>query len=88
MFILAGILGNMFTYIGGYSPYSLGASGCICGLLGAVSVFYYRNKRVLGEEADYGTIVFLSMSYCNHTCILSLLSHILITIFSDCMCLC
>ena len=53
-FILSGVLGNVMTYALHSSPFSLGASGCICGLLGAITAFYYRNRLYLGSEADNG----------------------------------
>lgn len=57
IYVLSGLLGNIFTYLAGTSPYSLGASGSICGVLGALTMFFYRNKKVLGSQATAGTII-------------------------------
>ena len=53
-YLAAGILANYVTYVMGTSPASLGASGCTFGLMGAFATHLYRNKRILGSEADVG----------------------------------
>ena len=50
-YLLSGIFGNMATYAFKTSPFSLGASGCIWGLLGCMATFYYRNQEILGSSA-------------------------------------
>ncbi len=51
-YLAAGILANCATYISGSSPYSLGASGCTYGLIGALATYCARNRQVLGQGAD------------------------------------
>eukprot|EP01041_Mallomonas_annulata_P003435 gene3435-6817_t len=42
----SGVLASMATYLMKTSPYSLGASGCIFGLVGAMGIFYFSNKGI------------------------------------------
>lgn len=51
-YILAGVFANIGTYIMKTSPYSLGASGCAFGIIGAFTTYFYRNKRILGPSAN------------------------------------
>jgi rhomboid protease GluP len=46
-YILSGVLANIGTYIIRSSPYALGASGCIYGILGALTTYFYRNREYL-----------------------------------------
>lgn len=48
----SGIFANFLTYSTGSSPLSLGASGCTFGLIGALATYSYRNKKVLGPNAE------------------------------------
>lgn len=54
IYLGAGILANLMTYLIGVSPYSLGASGATFGLLGALAMFYYANRKVLGRNSETG----------------------------------
>ena len=51
-YLASGLLANYATYASGSSPFSLGASGCTYGLIGALATYCARNKRVLGQGAD------------------------------------
>lgn len=51
-YLIAGILGNVCTYFWKTSPHALGASGSLFGLVGCFAIFYYRNKHIIGAEAD------------------------------------
>jgi membrane associated rhomboid family serine protease len=53
IYLASGFLGNLVTLLLGTSPRSLGASGAVFGLLGALATHYYRNRKVLAE-ADSG----------------------------------
>ena len=53
-YIFSGVMANCITYLGGGSPASLGASGCIFGTIGAFAMFYFRNKDLLGQRAEMG----------------------------------
>ena len=59
----AGVFSNACTFLGGRSPYSLGASGCIFGLLGASAAFFYKNRKALGSISTAGDGVYLRKSY-------------------------
>lgn len=50
-YIFSGVFANLVTYVMDTSPYSIGASGSIFGLLGALGMFYWRNQGVLGPSA-------------------------------------
>ncbi len=51
IYMLAGIGGSIASYI--WSPgLSIGASGAIFGLIGALAAFYYRARALLGAEAS------------------------------------
>lgn len=53
-YLAAGTLANYATFITGSSPVSLGASGCIFGIIGAFTTHFIRNRRILGRRADQG----------------------------------
>lgn len=48
LYFLAGVGGSVVSYLFSPAP-SVGASGAIFGLMGALGVFFYLNRRVLGE---------------------------------------
>lgn len=48
IYFLAGLAGSLASYRFNISP-SLGASGAIFGLIGALGAFYYVQRRLLGE---------------------------------------
>ncbi len=47
-YFLAGLAGSIASYALSVQP-SVGASGAIFGLIGALSIFYYLNRQVLGD---------------------------------------
>jgi rhomboid protease GluP len=49
IFLLAGLSGSVFSLIFTAEP-SLGASGAIFGLIGALAVFLYRHRKLFGER--------------------------------------
>jgi len=51
-YLASGLVANVATYATNSSPYSLGASGCTFGLIGALLIYFWRNKRILGPRAD------------------------------------
>lgn len=51
-YLASGLFANFLTYSSGSSPLSLGASGCTFGLIGALATYSYRNKKVLGPNAE------------------------------------
>lgn len=53
LYIGSGLLANATTYIFGTAPMSLGASGSIFGVLGALGAHLYLNKNVLGKRSEY-----------------------------------
>mmetsp|Transcript_23718 Transcript_23718/g.23929 ORF Transcript_23718/g.23929 Transcript_23718/m.23929 type:complete len:270 (+) Transcript_23718:63-872(+) len=50
----SGVLAGLVTYAMRSSPYSVGASGCIFGLIGAMGAFYYANRSILGRRSQIG----------------------------------
>jgi len=50
-YFIAGVAGNYASYLGSPSP-SLGASGAIFGLVGAMGIFLWRHQRILGEQGQ------------------------------------
>jgi len=51
-YFVAAIGGNVASYV--FSPHpSLGASGAVFGLGGALAMYFYRNKNVYGRRSDY-----------------------------------
>ena len=68
IYIGSGALANVGTYLLSQSPRSVGASGCLFGLIGALGLFFYRNKKILGPRADAGfesikRTVFINLAY-------------------------
>jgi len=53
-YVAAGTIANAITFLLGKSPYSVGASGSIFGMIGALAVHFYRNKNILGVRAEAG----------------------------------
>lgn len=51
LYLLAGLLGNTFSFLFTNSP-SLGASTSIFGLIAAQAIFIFRNQRVFGRAAQ------------------------------------
>ena len=51
IYLLAGTAGNVLSYIGDDTP-SLGASGAIFGLAGALTVYFWRNHKLFGSRFD------------------------------------
>jgi len=49
LFLLAGLSGSVFSLVFNPSP-SVGASGAIFGLIGALVVFLYRHRKLFGER--------------------------------------
>ncbi len=49
LFLLAGLSGTVFSLVFNPSP-SVGASGGIFGLIGALAVFLYRHRKLFGER--------------------------------------
>lgn len=49
LYLFGGVMGNVLSYFGTPMP-SLGASGAIFGLIGAMSVFILRHKKLLGDQ--------------------------------------
>lgn len=62
IYLFAGIFANSATYLMGVSAFSLGASGSIYGLLGALGMFYWRNRTILGPRAQQGIDFSFNMS--------------------------
>lgn len=51
LYLLAGFTGNVLSFV--FSPVaSLGASTAVFGLVGAEAVFLYRNRQILGRQAQ------------------------------------
>jgi rhomboid protease GluP len=53
VFMLAGLSGSVLSLIFNPSP-SVGASGAIFGLIGALAVFLFRHRQLFGERARRG----------------------------------
>lgn len=51
IYLLAAVTGNVASFLGDDMP-SLGASGAIFGLAGALTVFFLRNKKLFGSRFD------------------------------------
>jgi rhomboid protease GluP len=48
VYLLAGIMGNVISYLAGPNP-GVGASGAVFGILGAFGVYLLLNRRLLGQ---------------------------------------
>jgi membrane associated rhomboid family serine protease len=57
VYVLAGVAGNVASFL--LAPYasSVGASGAIFGLVGALGVFFYRHREVLDTSRPLNSIV-------------------------------
>lgn len=51
MYLAAAVAGNVASFYGSQSP-SLGASGAIFGMGGALAMYFYRNRDVYGKRSD------------------------------------
>ena len=51
IYMVAAVMGNLASYLGDDNP-SLGASGAIFGLAGALAVYFWRNRRLFGSRFD------------------------------------
>lgn len=51
-YIIAAIAGNVASFYGSPAP-SLGASGAVFGLGGALAMYFYQNKSLYGKKSDY-----------------------------------
>ena len=51
-YFVAALGGNVASYVMSPNP-SLGASGAVFGLGGALAMYFYRNKNVYGRRSDY-----------------------------------
>jgi membrane associated rhomboid family serine protease len=58
LYLFSGIGGNVFTFMLKKSPLklgfenSLGASGAVYGITGAISMYRYRNRNVIGKKKE------------------------------------
>lgn len=52
VYLAAGVAGNVASFYGSTVP-SLGASGAVFGIGGAIAMYFYRNKKFYGKRADY-----------------------------------
>ena len=62
IFLLAGLSGSVFSLIFNPSP-SVGASGAIFGLIGALAVFLYRHRQLFGERGrrNFQNVVIIAL---------------------------
>jgi rhomboid protease GluP len=60
LYLLSGFAGNVLSFLFSANP-SLGASTAIFGLIGAEAIFLYRNRSLLGAQAQraLGNVVFI-----------------------------
>ena len=54
IYLASGVLANYLTFLANSSPYALGASGCTFGIIGAFGMHFYRNRKILGQQAEMG----------------------------------
>ena len=54
IYILSGVIANTGTFLLKTSPMSLGASGCLFGIIGAFATYFFRNRSILGRQAELG----------------------------------
>lgn len=52
VYLAAALAGNVASFYGSAVP-SLGASGAVFGVGGALAVYFYRNKELYGKRADF-----------------------------------
>jgi len=60
LYLLSGFAGNVVSFLFSANP-SLGASTAIFGLIGAEAIFLYRNRSILGAQAQraLGNVIFI-----------------------------
>jgi uridine nucleosidase len=51
-YLAAAVAGNVASFYGSAAP-SLGASGAVFGLGGALAMYFYRNKELYGKRSDF-----------------------------------
>lgn len=51
-YLAAAVTGNVASFYGSAAP-SLGASGAVFGLGGALAMYFYRNKELYGKRSDF-----------------------------------
>ena len=51
-YLVAAVAGNVASFYGSPAP-SLGASGAVFGLGGALAMYFYQNKTIYGKRSDY-----------------------------------
>lgn len=67
LYLLSGVGGNLFgLWFGPASSISVGASGAVFGLMGAVGAYALRNKKALGRSSEtmlqgVGQVLFLNL---------------------------
>lgn len=54
IYLLSGVIANFGTYLLHTSPMSVGASGCLFGVIGAFAMYFFRNQSILGRQAEMG----------------------------------
>ena len=54
IYLLSGVIANTGTFLLNTSPMSLGASGCLFGIIGAFATYFFRNRSILGRQAEMG----------------------------------
>ena len=52
VYLAAAVTGNVASFLGSTAP-SLGASGAVFGVGGALGMYFYQNKELWGKKADY-----------------------------------
>jgi membrane associated rhomboid family serine protease len=52
VYMTAAVAGNVASFYGSALP-SLGASGAVFGVGGALAVYFYRNREIYGRKSDY-----------------------------------
>lgn len=52
VYMAAAVAGNVASFYGSAAP-SLGASGAVFGVGGALLVYFYRNKEIYGKRSEY-----------------------------------
>eukprot|EP01031_Cornospumella_fuschlensis_P031298 gene31298-37826_t len=57
IYLSSGALANAGAYLTHSSPFALGASGCVFGLLGAYAVFAYRESQRRGARGSAGLVL-------------------------------
>lgn len=71
IYFICGICSSLLSYIGDYNTLSIGASGAIFGLMGALLIFLLKNRDVINKETIINFIViifinlYIGMSFSN-----------------------